>query len=324
MGTGKMVSGWRVKDCSRCNGTGIVSRGGVPTIKLPDMGYQTNKFDLKAEVEGTGATRWAVAWGDDISETDAVQGVVAAGVSIYSANPGLFMAWVDALIDRTIDSMVGSAKTEFPQYILSQVRQLAQDASRAAGQGKDAREVSRNYDTVDFKAGAIRYSGRNFVGSVNVSRTWGLKPYVAFRWRASSGRTNSPIVGRDTNPSSSIPVGTRYHFFNSPYVNANFGHALVVDEAIYQKVNQATWRSTSTTHRVSDGHVVYSSPDQTCSEIGRTPDGVILRSPSSVPMLLSNHGYFLFRNYPFRPTPPGIDPNLVTWWRTGNGQFVSH
>ena len=49
------------------------------------------------------------------------------------------------------------------------------------------RQALRNYDTVDFKAGAIRYSGANYLAGAVVSRTWGMKPYIGFRWRGSGG-----------------------------------------------------------------------------------------------------------------------------------------
>ena len=65
-------------------------------------GYETNKFDLKAQVESGG---WVVAWSEDITETDALRGVVAAGISVYSGNPAPFNAWCNQLIDRTISSL---------------------------------------------------------------------------------------------------------------------------------------------------------------------------------------------------------------------------
>lgn len=141
-------------------------------------GYETNKFDLKADQE-RGWT--AVAWSDDITETDVARGLVSAGVSVYTANPAPFLAWVEHLVERTISSLGQSARDRFPRAIMGQVRSLAADTIRAAIQGQSAREVLRNYDTVDFKAGAIRYSGRNWIdvpfrGRQTVSRTWGMKP----------------------------------------------------------------------------------------------------------------------------------------------------
>ena len=151
--------------------------------------YITNKWDKKAEVE---AGAWVAAWSDDISETDAINGVVAAGVSIYTANPAAFIEWVTALIERTIDSLISSAQREFPDAILGQVKDLAVEIIKSAVDGRDAKETLKQFDTVDFKAGAIRYSGRNYEWNVFAQRydpigppTWGLKPYVAFRWRGS-------------------------------------------------------------------------------------------------------------------------------------------
>jgi hypothetical protein len=121
--------------------------------------YITNKWDKKIEIEAGG---WVAAWSDDISETDAINGVVAAGVSIYTGSPAVFIAWVKQLVERTIDSLISSASREFPDAVFDKVLPLATDTIKAAIEGKDAKEVPKQYDTVDFKAGAIRYSGRNY------------------------------------------------------------------------------------------------------------------------------------------------------------------
>jgi hypothetical protein len=165
-------------------------------------GYETNKFDLKSQVEKGG---WVVAWADDVSETDVAKGVVAVGVSVYTGNPAAFYAWIDDLIARTVRSLGKSAGKQFPAAIARQAQGLAAEVIRAALRGQSSKEVLRNFDTVDFKAGAIRYSGRNTQKiwnplkwrheEVTLSTTWGMKPYVAFRLRGS------------TKPDSSTPPG---------------------------------------------------------------------------------------------------------------------
>ncbi|NQX57530.1 hypothetical protein [Paenibacillus qinlingensis] len=143
-------------------------------------GYKTNKFDLKQKVENGG---WIVAWSDDISETDAIQGVVAAGVSVVSSNPGPFLLWIEQLVERTISSLASDAKQKFTDEIRKQVNELAADVIKRALQGKDASEALKQFDTLDVKAGAIKYSGKNVVCGNTVTTTWGMKPYIAFRLR---------------------------------------------------------------------------------------------------------------------------------------------
>jgi hypothetical protein len=147
-------------------------------------GYDTNKFDLKAQVENGG---WVVAWSDDITESDALRGVVAGGVSVYSANPAPFIAWVDQLATRAISSLSRNASSRFTSQMRADAKRAATDIIKAAVQGKSAREVLKRYDTVDFKAGAIRYSGTNWIKvfgrKQTISKTWGLKIYVAYRLR---------------------------------------------------------------------------------------------------------------------------------------------
>jgi len=142
--------------------------------------YETNKFNLKAEQEAGG---WILAWSDDISETDAINGAVAAGVSIYSGGTA-FALWIQNLVQRTIGSTMRSAETRFPDYIERDAESLAQQVIFDAIQSKSSRNALRNYDTVDFKAGAIRYTGGNYLGNQLVGpHTWGMKIYLGFRVR---------------------------------------------------------------------------------------------------------------------------------------------
>lgn len=155
----------------------------IPTIPIPChgyTGYQTNKFDLKRNVESGG---WVAGWAEDIAEKDVAQGVVAAGVSVASSNPGPFLSWVENLVDRTISTLSSDVKQKFTAGIKSEINHLVADVIKQAIQGKSARETLKHYDTFDFKGGAIRYSGRNMLCGKTVSNTWGMKPYLAFRIR---------------------------------------------------------------------------------------------------------------------------------------------
>ncbi|MEM8721150.1 MAG: SH3 domain-containing protein [Cyanobacteria bacterium P01_G01_bin.39] len=163
----------------------------------PDLqgGYETNKFDKKALVEKNG---WKASWADDISETDAARGAVAAGVSIYSANSAPFIAWVEQLVQRTLNTLSANLEGNARKEAEKLARQIIYDAVS----GKSAKEITKQFDTIDFKAGAIKYSGRNYIGNQTISRTWGIKPYVAFRVRSSN-----PQPG--LNPNSTIsPITT--------------------------------------------------------------------------------------------------------------------
>ncbi|HFK1441926.1 hypothetical protein [Bacillus cereus] len=161
----------------------------VPSISVPPItvpicnghtGYKTNKFDLKNKVESGG---WVAGWANDIAEVDVAQGVVAAGVSVVGSNPAPFYAWVQNLVNRTISSLKQDVQQKFTAEIRNQINHLTADIISQAIQGKSPREVLRKYDTFDFKAGAIRYSGRNMLCGNTVSTTWGMKPYIAIRIR---------------------------------------------------------------------------------------------------------------------------------------------
>lgn len=315
-GLGHYFKGFSVVQCDKCNGTGHVNQALADQLGVDKgMGYQTNKFDLKSRVETDG---WVAAWGQDVSETDAAEGVVAAGVSVFGANPEAFPLWVDQLVDRTLTSLGNDARERFTAEAYKQVQGLAREAIATAIRGKSANEVLRNYDTIDFKAGAIQYSGRNYIGSVNVSRTWGLKPYVAFRVRGSAKKNTGPV-------SSEKGANLRYHSFGVPYINANFNNAVVIDISDYFEKPEGRWIKKGYTRLASNGDVVYHSPVKNYVEQSRGPGGIVLKdidNPNGVPTKLSNQGVYLYRTYPESPTPVGINPNQQAWWHVSNGQFV--
>ncbi|WP_046956777.1 hypothetical protein [Bacillus cereus] len=152
----------------------------IPPVCHGHTGYLTNKFELELKIENGG---WVTAWSNDIAEKDVLQGAVAAGVSVFSANPGPFLAWINELVNRTISSIQTDAQHKFTAEMRRVANEIAADVIRRAIQGKSPLETFKRFDTFDFKAGAIRYSGRNMACGNTVSTTWGMKPYIALRVR---------------------------------------------------------------------------------------------------------------------------------------------
>lgn len=138
-------------------------------------GYLTNKFDLELKIENGG---WVTAWANDIAEKD-----VLLGVSVFSTNPSAFLYWISNLVNRTISSLQTDAQHKFTAEMRIVANEIAADVIRRAIQEKSPLETFKQFDTLDFKAGAIRYSGRNMLCGNTVSTTWGMKPYIALRVR---------------------------------------------------------------------------------------------------------------------------------------------
>ncbi|MDR4905090.1 hypothetical protein P4T54_11015 [Bacillus mycoides] len=151
-----------------------------PPVCHGHTGYLTNKFDLELKIENGG---WITAWADDIAEKDVLQGVVAAGVSVFSSNPSAFLYGINNLVNRTISSLQTDAQYKFTAEMRRVANEIAADVIRRAIQGESPLETFKQFDTFDFKAGAIRYSGRNMLCGNTVSTTWGMKPYIALRVR---------------------------------------------------------------------------------------------------------------------------------------------
>lgn len=158
--------------------------------------FETNKWDKKKAVKNGG---WYVAYGRELTETDVIEGAVAAGVSVYTANTGPIMAWAERLIDESIAEMqrsLGRLGSEFGQEAQRRARNVAVSQIKKLIQGKRADESGiHNFGNIEFKAGVSEYNGRNMVwdpfyncpndcgGWNTVSTTWALVPYVKLRFK---------------------------------------------------------------------------------------------------------------------------------------------
>ena len=71
------------------------------------------------------------------------------------------MYWINNLVNRTISSLQTDAQHKFTAEMRRVANEIAADVIRRAIQGKSPLETFKRFDTFDFKAGAIRYSGRN-------------------------------------------------------------------------------------------------------------------------------------------------------------------
>lgn len=191
----------------------------LPEGTVPDIGdYKSSKGKLIAQVESDG---WKAAFAEDISETDVAKGVIAAGVTAVSGSP-VFLEWVRRLVTRTISTLEKDLEKEAEEY-KQQAIEIAEEAIYKALKGEKAYEILRTFDTVDIKAGAIKYSGRNiFAGEPVGPPTWGLTPYVAFRVRSSSSMSSGEKV------ESTISLKAINNETRCPD-NGSFARAIVID-----------------------------------------------------------------------------------------------
>ena len=312
-GIGRYIRGFDTVECDKCGGDGQVEESVEEQLGV-DAGYQTNKFELKSAVEAEG---WVVAWGEDVTERDAAQGVVAAGVSIYSANPAPFVEWCNQLVERTVNSVVADGKRQFPTAIRGQVRDLANQVIKEALQGKDARQVFRRFDTVDFKAGAIRYSGRNYIGDRTIDTTWGIKPFVAFRWRGSNENVPNGPPSADTP----IPKYTASYSFSGP--NTRSGGVKGKSIQNYFRMPNGNWELH--TYNIWDDGQVSPTSKRTYKERHRQAGRVVLAPVDAglVDVALQDNGLFMWRSWPGNPYPFS-PPEIIKWWQfDGRGVWTS-
>lgn len=162
--------------------------------------FVTNKWEKKAAVRNGG---WYVAYGRELTETDVIHGLVAAGISIYTSNSVVVSTWAQNLIKESIVEMqtsLGQVSNQFGLEAQRRSRNLAIHVIRDLLRGKrpGVSGILR-HGVVEFKAGVSEYNGRNQVwdptygcsfgnfthcgGYRTISTTWALVPYVAIRFR---------------------------------------------------------------------------------------------------------------------------------------------
>jgi len=199
-------------------------------------GYRTNKFELREKVQQGG---WIVAWGNDISETDLINGAVAAGVSVYSGNPIAFKAWVNQLVWETFYSLKKSLGKDVPPAVAQHAQQYAQQVLIDVIRRRSLRASMRRFDTVDFKAGMIQYEGGNYLGGRKVSPTGGFKPYVAFRWRGSADGGNAGRGGQGGSTSYRVELINPYRYAIHYSLNRKKFTVLANKTAWHKRTNAA-------------------------------------------------------------------------------------
>ncbi len=181
-----------------------LEKAGIPAGELNKMfggKYTSNKRNKMKDVERGG---WIVAWGREINERDAGDGVVAAGVSIFSGGSSAYM-WAQRLVMESIEKMGRSmrdAGNRLGDQARDRVTRVAKKVISDALRAKMPKSDSLNFGNLQAKAGLVKYSGTNSFKlpggkRTTVSKTWGFIPYVAFRIGSSRGTNmEKPIIRR--------------------------------------------------------------------------------------------------------------------------------
>lgn len=150
--------------------------------------FETNKGDKKRRVKNGG---WEEAYGRELTETDLLEGIVAAGVSVLSENPAAFNAWVAQLVRESVAVFAANIRQRFTEVAQQQAQRLAERILRSLLRGRREGVDFLRIQDIHFKAGVSGYNGHNQVWVPNFSREGGFwqtttstlafQPYVAMR-----------------------------------------------------------------------------------------------------------------------------------------------
>ncbi|MCW5206035.1 hypothetical protein VU08_03760 [Desulfobulbus sp. F5] len=212
--------------------------------------------EAEREVEAGG---WQVAYGNELTETDAEQGEVAPGVSIFAGRGtremGVLHNWADALVRQAVGLLPPAATRDFEQeeqfqamrFTVRTVRELLRD--RRSG----VKQMELN--PVELKVGVLEYRGSRR------DREWGSErgrrsdilfvPYVGMRakvdkedWRSNRDELREQ---REPNAAYAPPVVDSPHQYQN--VPMGLSSAEVMNELSLnntaRKINDKRWEWTA-------------------------------------------------------------------------------
>jgi len=76
--------------------------------------WQSNKGNMENQIRAGG---WIVAYGRELTEQDALEGAVAIGVSIFSANSSPALEWLDELVNESLAKLETSILNTFTSAV---------------------------------------------------------------------------------------------------------------------------------------------------------------------------------------------------------------
>ncbi len=167
-----------------------------PSPRIPDSlnpgNYSSNEKDVHANVE---KGDWAVAYGRRLTETDAINGLVAAGCDIFSegASGGSCVStWIHELVQESMDKMKESITEVFTAAAREEAEKIAVKRIRELLKGRVDGDITKEIKTLQFKAGVAKITGSNQVmiphlagggTRLTVSNTFAYEPYVGMRFK---------------------------------------------------------------------------------------------------------------------------------------------
>lgn len=120
--------------------------------------FISNRNDVKSQIEDGG---WRCAYGRELTVQDAVEGAVAAGVSIYTGSPEVVLAWLDNLVNESLIQMETNIAMTFTADARQAVEQFAWEVIANLVQGQNLGERFKELGQWHFKAGLTQFMGQN-------------------------------------------------------------------------------------------------------------------------------------------------------------------
>ncbi|MEN6537118.1 MAG: hypothetical protein ABFD89_25910 [Bryobacteraceae bacterium] len=296
-----------------CNNRSLV---GILAVVLVTSSLATaeesNQKEVRASLERDG---WRVAYGAIFTEGDWLEGTAAVVGSIYLKNSAPIDAWIKEEADKNYAKIRGQvanlALEDLTNLCLQSIRQKRlveiRNLQIEAGFATYNRWQEWSHPSLDTSRLPWRY--RNVTERTALPNWHQL--YLRYR-----------IVG-NTQAERRYPIRRYDSRYLPPYINREI-NKLCIEEVFYydygdNEVDIFCYL------RSPDGRTTYKAlPKRTATVTERGENLLVIRSapPQDVPTKLTDTGVYVYRTFPTRPLPPGVDPNRVDWWPAADGRFV--
>jgi hypothetical protein len=121
--------------------------------------FVTNRSDVENSIK---QGNWVVAFSQrELTETDALEALVAAGVSIYTDQPEVLFAYLDELVTESIDGLEAAIAQTLESQVETEVENFAIPLIKNFLSGRTAGEQSENFGDYGIKAGVAQFIGHN-------------------------------------------------------------------------------------------------------------------------------------------------------------------
>lgn len=284
-------------------------------LPLGALAESSNRGEVRKNLHRGG---WKIAWGRVFAEGDWLEGAGAIVASYYSSNPKPFYLWIKLKVRENYvkirsqipgiaeDKLVELFEKSVEEGRIVQYKNMRLDAGFATYN----RWKEWTHPSLDTSSWPPKYKN---VTEKTALPNW-HQFYIRFKF----------VRGEESDEPARKAIRRFEARWGEPTYSKRYD-TQVVTEVFYYDYGEKKLEVVSYL-RTIDGRRTYQYKAPHSATVLYRGKGFILAQdddiPNSLPITILSDGILICRNYPRDPPPPGIDPNVVTWWPVASGRWV--